>query len=148
MLILLHWNFNNWPLFFTQGEAEEQKSDTVEVGDNCHHSVTSLEHADSDSLQSVTSLEHVDSDSLPMTSPSKIPSRIYYSLIVFFNMSDLLVLLSPLELKLKLSLSDCLLSNRLSVHLSVSKLFTFSSSPPEPLGQFQPKLAQCILGWL
>ena len=110
MLILLHWNFNNWPLFFTQGEAEEQKSDTVEVGDNCHHSVTSLEHADSDSLQSVTSLEHVDSDSLPMTSPSKIQSRIYYSLIVFFNMSDLLVLLSPPELKLKLSLSDCLLS--------------------------------------
>ena len=27
------------------------------------------------------------------------------------------------------------------------KLFTFSSSSPEPLGQFQPKLAQSILGW-
>ena len=26
------------------------------------------------------------------------------------------------------------------------KLFTFSSSSPEPLGQFQPNLAQCILG--
>ena len=25
------------------------------------------------------------------------------------------------------------------------KLFTFSSSPPEPLGQFQPNLAQCII---
>ena len=28
------------------------------------------------------------------------------------------------------------------------KLFTFSSSPPEPLGQFQAKLAQNSLGWL
>ena len=34
-----------------------------------------------------------------------------------------------------------------SVYLSVCKLFTFSSSPPEPLGQFQPNLAQSILGW-
>ena len=33
--------------------------------------------------------------------------------------------------------SDRLLSDvRLSVRLSVCKLFTFSSSPPEPLGQF------------
>ena len=28
------------------------------------------------------------------------------------------------------------------------KLFTFSSSSPEPLGQFQPNLAQSILGWM
>ena len=27
------------------------------------------------------------------------------------------------------------------------KLFTFSSSSPEPLGQLQPNLAQIILGW-
>ena len=27
------------------------------------------------------------------------------------------------------------------------KLFTFSSSSPKPLGQFQPNLAQSILGW-
>ena len=27
------------------------------------------------------------------------------------------------------------------------KLFTFSSSVQEPLGQFQPNLAQSILGW-
>ena len=27
------------------------------------------------------------------------------------------------------------------------KLFTFLSSSPEPLGQFQPNLAQSILGW-
>ena len=31
--------------------------------------------------------------------------------------------------------------------LSVCKLFTFSSSSPEQLGQFQPNLAQIILGW-
>ena len=37
-------------------------------------------------------------------------------------------------------------SVRLSVCLSV-RLFTFSSSSPEPLGQFQPNLAQSILGW-
>ena len=35
----------------------------------------------------------------------------------------------------------------LSVCPSVCKLFTFSSSSPEPLGQFQPNLAQSILGW-
>ena len=35
----------------------------------------------------------------------------------------------------------------LSVCLSVCKLFTFSSSPQEPLGQFQPNLVQSILGW-
>ena len=38
-------------------------------------------------------------------------------------------------------------SVRLSVCLSVCKLFTFLSSSPEPLGQFQPNLAQSILGW-
>ena len=38
-------------------------------------------------------------------------------------------------------------SVRPSVCLSVCKLFTFSSSSPEPLGQFQPNLAQSILGW-
>ena len=35
-----------------------------------------------------------------------------------------------------------------SVHLTVCKLFTFSSSSLEPLGQFQPNLAQSILGWM
>ena len=35
----------------------------------------------------------------------------------------------------------------LSVRPSVCKLFTFSSSSPELLGQFQPNLAQSILGW-
>ena len=38
-------------------------------------------------------------------------------------------------------------SVRPSVCLSVCKLFTFSSSSSEPLGQFQPNLAQSILGW-
>ena len=46
-----------------------------------------------------------------------------------------------------MSFSDRLLSVRLSVCLSVCKLFTFSSSPQEPLGQFQPNLVQSILGW-
>ena len=43
-------------------------------------------------------------------------------------------------------LSVCL-SVCLSVHPSVCKLFTFSSSSQEPLSQFQPNLAQNILGW-
>ena len=34
-----------------------------------------------------------------------------------------------------------------SVRLSVCKLFTFSSSSPEQLRQFQPNLAQSILRW-
>ena len=42
------------------------------------------------------------------------------------------------ELKVEVSFSDC---------LSVRKLFTFSSSSPEPLSQFQPNLAQSIFGW-
>ena len=33
------------------------------------------------------------------------------------------------------------------VCLSVCKFFTFSSSSPEPLGQFQPNLAESIPGW-
>ena len=59
------------------------------------------------------------------------------------------------ELKAQVSFSDHLssvvcLSARPSVCpsvcLSFCKLFTFSSSSPEPLGQFQPNLAQSILG--
>ena len=49
------------------------------------------------------------------------------------------------ELKAQVSFSDHVV-RRLSVRLSVCKLFTFSSSSPEPLGQFQPNLAQSILG--
>ena len=54
------------------------------------------------------------------------------------------------------SVIPCLVSLKAQVsfsdHLSsvcpfVCKLFTFSSSSPEPLGQFQPNLAQSILGW-
>ena len=55
------------------------------------------------------------------------------------------------ELKAQVSFSDHLSSVCpsvcLSVCLSVCKLFTFSTSSPEPLGQFQPNLAQSILGW-
>ena len=43
--------------------------------------------------------------------------------------------------------SSVCLSVCLSVCPSVCKPFTFSSSSPEPLGQFQPNLAQNILGW-
>ena len=55
------------------------------------------------------------------------------------------------ELKAQVSFSDHLssvvcLSVRPSVRPSVCKLFTFSSSSPEPLGQIQPNLAQSILG--
>ena len=66
------------------------------------------------------------------------------------------ILFSSPELKAQVSFSDHLssvvcLSVRLSVCLSVCpsvcKLFTFSSSSPELLGQFQPNLAQSILGW-
>ena len=48
------------------------------------------------------------------------------------------------ELKAQVSFSD----QNLSVvrrRLCCRKLFTFSSSPPEPVGQFQPNLAQNIL---
>ena len=56
------------------------------------------------------------------------------------------------ELKAQVSFSDHLssvicLSVCLHVRPSVCKLFTFSSSSPESLGQFQPNLAQSILGW-
>ena len=36
--------------------------------------------------------------------------------------------------------------HNLSVVRRCRKLFTFSSSSPEPLGQFQPNLSQSILG--
>ena len=54
------------------------------------------------------------------------------------------------ELKAQVSFSDHLSSVVcpsvcLSVCLSICKLFTFSTSSPEPLGQFQPNLAQSIL---
>ena len=60
--------------------------------------------------------------------------------------------LAHLSLKAQVSFSDHLssvvcLSVRPSVRPSVCKLFTFSSSSPEPLVQFQPNLTQSILGW-
>ena len=61
-------------------------------------------------------------------------------------------LFSSPELKAQVSFSNHLssvvcLSVCPSVCLSVCKLFTFSSSSPEPQGLFQPNLAQSILGW-
>ena len=43
--------------------------------------------------------------------------------------------------------SEWFSSVRLTVCPSVSRRFTFSLSYPEPLGQFQPNLAQRIIGW-
>ena len=56
------------------------------------------------------------------------------------------------ELKAQVSFYDHLssgvcLSVRPSVRLSVNFSHNFSSSSTEPLGQFQPNLAQSILGW-
>ena len=48
------------------------------------------------------------------------------------------------ELKVQVSFSD---QNLSVVHCCCRKLFTFSSSSPEPPGQFQPDLTQSILGW-
>ena len=53
-----------------------------------------------------------------------------------------LIFSSP-EPKAQVSLSD---QNLSVVRRRCRKLFTFSSSSPEPLGQFQPNLAQSILG--
>ena len=50
---------------------------------------------------------------------------------------------SSTGLKVQVSFSDHLSS---IICPSVCKLFTFSSSPPEPLGQFQHNLAQNIFG--
>ena len=55
------------------------------------------------------------------------------------------VLAHLFKLKAKVNFSDRLLSVasvHLSIRLSGGKPFTFSSSSPEPLGQFQPNLAQ------
>ena len=61
----------------------------------------------------------------------------------------LLIILAHLSWMLKWAflITYCPSSVRLSVCLSVCKLFTFSSSSQEPLGQFQPNLAQSNFGW-
>ena len=81
---------------------------------------------------------------------------------VFIVFEHSICVFSSPELKAQWSVSDhlssvvCLsarLSVRPSVYLSVSvclyvcQLLTFSSSSPEPLGQFRPNLAQCIPRW-
>ena len=59
------------------------------------------------------------------------------------NVSPCMGFSSP-ELKDQVSFSD---QNLFIVCRRCRKLFTFSSSSQEPLGQFQPNLAQSILGW-
>ena len=60
------------------------------------------------------------------------------------------------EQKVQVSFSDhnlsvvrrhCRRRRRRRCRRRLCKLFTLSSSSPEPLGQFQPNLAQSILGW-
>ena len=65
----------------------------------------------------------------------------------------IIYLFSSPELKAQMSFSDQNLSGVRRRHRCrrcrfrrCRKLFTFSSSSPEPLGQFQPNLAQSILG--
>ena len=57
-----------------------------------------------------------------------------------------LPLSSPWTLRLAFLIACCPSSIRLSICLSVCKLFIFPSSSPELLGQFQPSLAQSIFG--
>jgi hypothetical protein len=56
-----------------------------------------------------------------------VPNEIFFLSTCIFSSS---------ELKAQMSFSDHLFACRLSVRLSVCKLFTFSTSSPEPLGQF------------
>ena len=57
-----------------------------------------------------------------------------------------IIFLSSSELKAQVSFSDRLSPS--SVRPSVCKLFLFSTYSQEPLGQFQPNLAQSILQWV
>ena len=76
----------------------------------------------------------------------KIVKILWSHLNIFYSRT---MFLAHLSWKLKWAfLITCRpLSVCLSVCPTVCKLFTFSSSSPEPLGQFQPNLAQSILGW-
>ena len=62
-----------------------------------------------------------------------------------FFMELLMLIISSPEPKAKVSFSDQNLSVVRRCCRRRRKLFTFSSSP-EPLGQFQPNLAQSMLG--
>ena len=84
------------------------------------------------------------------TQNSHLAETLYQLQIPTANHTAVRFFSSP-ELKAQVSFSDCLLSVvrpsvRLFVCPSVCKLFTFSSSSQEPLCQFQPNLAQSILG--
>ena len=62
-------------------------------------------------------------------------------------LSPNLPIFSSPEPKAQVSFSDQNLSVVRRRCCRCRKLFTFSSSSQEPLGQFQPNLAQSILGW-
>ena len=78
----------------------------------------------------------------------KIVKILWSHLNIFYSKTMFLAHLSwKLKWAFLITFSDHLSSVVcLSVCPSVCKLFTFSSSSPEPLGQFQPNLAQSILG--
>ena len=69
-------------------------------------------------------------------------NQIISGVILFLKLSFICFVFSSLELSSSISFSDCLLS----VCSSMCRLLTFSSSIPEPGGQFQPNLAQSIFG--
>ena len=70
-----------------------------------------------------------------------------YCIIRNMLKSQTLIFNSPEPIKAQVSFSDQNLSVvRRRPRCCCRKLFTFSSSP-KPLGQFQPNLAQSILGW-
>ena len=86
--------------------------------------------------------------------------RVRLSILVYKeshqNLNDIQIfffwhlLFSSPERKAQLSFSDQNLSivcRCRCFRCPCCKLFTFSSSSPEPLSQFQPNLAQSILGW-
>ena len=81
-----------------------------------------------------------------------LPNYYIKSKIVFSRLYLLFVhvyVCSP-EQKAQVSFSDhnLFVVHRCCPHRSCRcKLFTFSSSSPDSLGQFQPNLAQSILGW-
>ena len=93
-------------------------------------------------LQKMSRSNHWHGDQMEKVKTMKFIAEMkVFILIIFVE-----IFTSP-ELKAQVSFSDHLSSVvRLSVRPSVRKLFTFSSSSPEPLVQFQPNLAQSILG--
>ena len=65
----------------------------------------------------------------------------------FHCIYQMISVISSSEPKAQVSFSDQNMSIVCCCPWHCHKLFTFPSSSPEPMGQFQPNLAQSILGW-